>query len=127
MKNLTKPKPFHVDKRGSITQLLNRSVKIKSALLITCKKNEIRANHYHKKDEHYVYLLKGQMKYYYKDVNNNLSKTKSIIINKGEIIRTPAMEAHSMKFLKNSIFLALSTEPRNQQKYEKDTVKIKLI
>ena len=128
MKFVTKVKPFYTDERGSISHLLsNKAKKIKSVLLITCKKDSVRANHYHKRDIHYVYMLKGRMKYYHLDVKEKQSKKKSVIVNAGELIYTPAKVAHSMKFLEDSTFLALSTEPRNQGTYEKDTIKIKLI
>jgi len=128
MKYIKKVKPFYTDERGSISHLLtNKAKKIKSVLLITCKKDSVRANHYHKRDIHYVYMLKGRMKYYHLDVKEKQSKKKSVIVNAGELIYTPAKVAHSMKFLEDSTFLALSTEPRNQGTYEKDTIKIKLI
>lgn len=121
-------KPLHSDGRGTITQLLNRSThKIISALLITCKKNSVRANHYHKKDCHYVFMLRGRMEYYYRNLTIPNAKKRMILVKKGQVIYTPAMFAHSMKFIENSIFLALSTEKRNQKNYESDTVKIKLI
>ncbi len=128
MKLIKKIKPFHTDKRGSMFHLLtDDSIKIKSVLLITCKKNSVRANHWHKHDTHYVYMLKGRMKYYYKDLNKIQSKKKNIIVKAGEIVFTPSKVAHSMKFLEDSIFITLSTEIRNQKEYEKDTVKINLM
>src|SRR3990167_7173158 len=125
MEIVKKIKPIQSDERGSITQLLDK--KIKSVLLITCKKDSIRANHWHKKDTHYVYMLKGRMKYYYQNIRIDKSKKESIIVHEGEIIYTPSGMAHSMKFLEDSIFLAFSTELREQKKYEKDTVRVKLI
>jgi len=34
------------------------------------------------------------------------------------------MLAHSMKFLKDTVFFAYTTEKRNQKNYEKDTVRV---
>lgn len=119
--------PIQSDDRGSITQLLPETINIKSVLLITCNKGSIRANHWHKKDTHYVYMLKGRMRYYYQNLIIQNSKRKSIIVRKGEIVYTPSGTAHSMKFLENSVFLALSTQSREQKKYEKDTIRVKLI
>ena len=55
-------KPEFTDERGEIFKLLDDGkTVVKSVLLITCKKGAIRANHYHKKDSHYVYMLSGSM------------------------------------------------------------------
>lgn len=121
-----------------MSYLLDNSVSITSALYITCKKGSIRANHYHKKDTHYSYMLKGRMEYTYKNVKSQNSKVKirpdtvgtkrkTIIVNAGEIVETPPMTVHAMRFLEDSVFLALTTESRDQDKYERDTIRVKLI
>lgn len=127
MQYVKKIKPFHVDERGEMSYLLDDSISITSVLLITCKKGAIRANHYHKKDTHYSYMLKGKMEYTYQNLSAKAKRKKTIIVKEGEIVCTPSMIGHAMKFLEDSIFLALTTEQRNQKKYEKDTVRIKLI
>lgn len=123
MKTVRKIKPFLIDKRGEMSFLLEDETPITSALLITSKKGSLRAGHYHKKDTHYVYLLQGKMEYSYKDLEDKNSRKKKIIIDQGDIIFTPPMIAHTMKFLKDSVFIALTTEKRNQKSYEKDTVR----
>ena len=54
-------------------------------------------------------------------------KLKTIVVNAGEIVESPPMTMHAMRFLEDSIFIALTTEARDQKKYEKDTVRVKLI
>lgn len=120
-------KPFFVDKRGEMFHLLDGETKITGALLITCKKGAIRANHYHKKDTHFSYMLKGSMEYTYQDLKNKKSKKHTVTVRAGEIVESPPMTAHVMKFLEDSEFLALTTEERDQKKYEKDTVRISLL
>lgn len=127
MKFVKKVNPFHVDERGEMFFLLDKSTPITSVLYITCKKGAIRANHYHKKDTHYSYMVKGSMEYVYKDVNSKHAKEHKVIIKKGEIVETPPMIIHAMRFLEDSIFIALTTEARDQKKYEKDTVRVKLV
>lgn len=127
MKFVKKIKPFHVDERGEMFYLLDKSVPITSALYITCKKGSIRANHYHKKDTHYSYMVKGSMEYTYKNVLDKNAKKHKVIIRKGEIVESPPMTMHAMRFLEDSIFIALTTEARDQKKYEKDTIRVKLI
>lgn len=125
MPKIIKINPFFKDKRGEMTYLINNDIKINSVLIITCKKGSIRANHFHKKDSHFSYLIEGKMEYFYKTKLQD--RIQKHILNKGDMIFTPANEIHAMRFLKNSIFLALSTEKREREKYENDTIRIKLI
>lgn len=125
MKIVRKVEPFHIDERGTMSYILDHAAIITSALLITSKKGSVRANHYHKKDSHYVYLLEGKMEYTYQGVGSK--KRQSVIVNKGEVVFSPPMIMHAMRFLENTVFLTLTTESRNQKKYENDTVRIKLI
>lgn len=126
MKVVQSIKPFHKDERGEMFHLLDKEVNFTSVLLITSKKGTIRANHYHKKDTHYCYVIEGKMEYTYKEIGNNKPK-KTVIIKKGDVVTTLPMTQHAMKFLEESVFLALTTESRDKKKYEKDTVRIKLV
>lgn len=118
-------KPEFVDKRGFIARIIDKTkLEIRSVLLITSKANTQRANHYHKKDSHYVYCLSGKFKYSEKDVRHSRSKEKSIIVKSGDLILTPPMHWHSMYFLEDTEFLAFTTETRNQKKYELDTIRL---
>ena len=119
-------KPDFTDERGDIIKLLDDGkTNIKSVLLITCKKGAIRANHYHKEDTHYVYMLYGSMEYTEQDLNTK--KTETVVVNKGDMVFTPPMKPHAMKFLEESAFLTLATESRHHDHYEDDIVRIKII
>lgn len=122
-----KLKPFHTDERGTMTHLLDGKVKIVSALLITCRKGAVRANHYHTHDTHYSYMLKGSMEYTYQDIRKKGAKKQSVIVKEGEIVISPPLVAHAMLFLEDSVFLALTTEKRDQSSYETDIIRLKLI
>lgn len=125
MTTVKKIKPFHTDERGEMSYLLDEKVKITNALLISSKKASIRANHYHKTDSHYSYLLKGKIKYITQDIKQK-GKKKITIIKAGEMFYTPPNLIHAMVFLEDSLFLALTTESRDQKKYEKDLVRVKI-
>lgn len=124
MKTVKKIKPFHIDNRGEISHLLDGEIPFTSALLVTSKKGSLRANHYHKKDTHYVFMLKGEMEYGYRNIKQKNNRKRKIIVKEGDLIFTPPMVAHVMRFLEDSIFLALTTEKRQQALYERDTVRI---
>ena len=56
-------KPF-VDSRGAIQPLVDKMMK--SAVMIESKKDSLRANHYHKTDWHYCYVVSGTIEYYHR-------------------------------------------------------------
>lgn len=126
MKLVRKAKPFHIDERGEMTYLI-KDVVIQGVLLITCKKNSIRANHFHEKDSHYSYVLHGSMEYSYRKGEEDKNPTKHVIVKKGEMVYTPPREAHAMRFLEDSAFLTFTTEKRKKDKYEEDLRRIELI
>lgn len=118
--------PEFVDMRGAIAKILDDGkTNIKSILLITSRKGAIRANHYHRKDTHYSYLLSGSMEYYEKSAEGG--DIEKVLLRAGDMVFTPAMRIHAMKFLEDSTFLACATESRSQEEYEADTVRVPLI
>jgi len=112
------------DARGKLEPLID-DLDMKSAILITSHRGAIRANHYHKTDWHYCYLLKGEMEYGWRDVGSSTSP-ESLIVKQGQMIFTPAMVEHAMRFTEESVFLALSGNPRDQVSYEEDLVRVEL-
>ena len=52
------------DERGYLLKILDKG--FSSSLEIFSKKGSIRANHYHKKDEHFCYILKGEILFFYR-------------------------------------------------------------
>lgn len=124
MKLFKNIKPDFTDERGNITKLLDDGKTIiKSTLLISSRTGSIRANHYHKKDSHYCYMLSGKMEYTEKKVGADDSKRETIIVEAGDMVYTPPMAIHAMRFLEDSVFIALATNFRHQEAYEEDTVK----
>ena len=116
-------KPF-VDVRGSIQPLVD--LMMRSAVMIESKAGSLRANHYHKTDWHYCYVISGQIRYFYKDLNSK-QKPKLLIVDKGNMVFTPPLVEHCMKFNVDTLFLTLSRNPRDQEAYEEDVVRVNLI
>ena len=116
-------KPF-IDKRGSIQPLVD--LMMKSAVIIESKAGTLRANHYHKTDWHYCYVIKGKIEYFHREVNST-KKPELIIVEKENMIFTPPMVEHCMKFPLDTLFLTLSRNPRDQKTYEEDVVRTNLI
>lgn len=121
-------KPEFIDERGGITRLLDSPYldsPIKSILHITCKAGSIRSNHYHKKDSHWCYILSGKAEWYQRPVEGD--ETEKEILNAGDMVYDPPNVIHAGRFLEDTVELVFCTEPRNQDNYEADTIKFKLI
>ena len=116
--------PPHEDNRGYIQSLVNYPVK--NVSLIFTESNCVRSNHYHYTDWHYMYVLEGEFDYYYRKTGtNDALKVKKFI--KGDLVFTPPMEDHATIFIQNTILIVMSRNPRDQETYERDTVRIELI
>lgn len=114
------PKGYE-DARGIIQPLCD--LNMKSASLIVSKANTWRANHYHKNDWHFIYVLKGSFEYYFRKTNSE-EKIKKKIIKKGELLFTGPVVDHAMFYTEETEIIVLSKNPRDQKTYEEDTVRI---
>ena len=65
------------DSRGIIQPLCD--LNMKSASLIVSNPNSWRANHYHKKDWHFIYVLEGSFEYYFRKTNSNEKIKKKLL------------------------------------------------
>jgi len=120
---IIKTKLRNKDSRGSILSICD--IPCKNVSIINCKKNTIRSNHYHKKDYHVMYVVKGEIDYFYKKIKGK--KINYIKVKKNELIYTPPMEIHATYFPKNTVLIVSSKNPRDQATYEKDTVRVEMI
>lgn len=116
--------PPHADERGEIQNLVNYPVKNTS--LITSKKGTVRSNHYHVTDWHYMYIISGQADYYFRPTNSG-QKPEKIILKQGDMVFTPPMEDHATVFTEDTVLLAMSRNPRDQESYESDVKRIVLV
>ncbi|OGE78147.1 MAG: hypothetical protein A2751_03220 [Candidatus Doudnabacteria bacterium RIFCSPHIGHO2_01_FULL_46_14] len=118
-------KPEVVEDRGNITRILDVEEPLHSVLYVTSKAGSTRSNHYHKEDTHYCYIISGKAQWHERAVDGG--QIEKEILNAGDMVETPPMTIHAVKFLEDTVFLAFSTQPRNQEHYEDDTVRVKLI
>ena len=116
--------PAVSDPRGEIHNLFEG--RIEHIALITSKKGTVRANHYHKEDHQYIYLVSGAFESHSCDVTNP-EKKQVLELKPGDIVETPAMIAHAQKFSEDSVFLALTTRQRESGQYEEDTIAYEVI
>jgi len=109
------------DERGSIQPLVD--VKMKSSVLITSKTGSVRANHYHKTDWHYCYVLYGEIIYYHRPHGSD-QKPKKEVIKEGQMFFTPPMIEHAMVFTKKTKFITWGRNSRVQKVYEADVFRV---
>ena len=114
------PKSYE-DARGVIQPLCD--LNMKSASLIVSKPNTWRANHYHKTDWHFIYVLKGSFEYYFKKTNSD-EKVQKKNVKKGDLLFTGPVVDHAMFYTEETEIIVLSKNPRDQKTYEEDTVRI---
>lgn len=116
--------PAHVDERGAIQSLVN--FPMKNLSLISSKAGTVRSNHYHVTDWHYMYVLSGTFDYYYRPTGST-EKPETIRLSVGEMVFTPPMEDHATVFLEDTQLIVTSRNPRDQESYESDVVRVVLV
>jgi quercetin dioxygenase-like cupin family protein len=112
------------DARGEIIPLVD--LPMKSCVLITSKKGTVRANHYHKTDWHFCYVLDGTIEYHHRP-HGEEGPGEIVTLRKGEMFFTPPMVDHAMVFLDDTTFLTLGRNSRAQEVYEADIERINYV
>jgi dTDP-4-dehydrorhamnose 3,5-epimerase-like enzyme len=120
-----KIEPAFEDERGAIANVLEEP--ISHVAVITSKKGSVRGNHYHPEQVQYEYLISGSYESVSKDLRKKDSKEEKMTIEAGDLVITPPMVAHAMKFTEDSIMLNLTTGKRDSHNLPEHTKKYKLI
>ena len=111
------------DSRGEILSIVDYPVN--NVSIIESLPGTFRSNHYHHVDFHFMYLLEGEIDYFYKSVDSD--EINYLKIKSKETIFTPAKEIHSCYFPVFTSMVVSSGFPRDQKTYEEDTVRISLV
>ena len=111
------------DERGYLLKILDKG--FSSCIEIFSKKGSIRANHYHKKDEHFCYILKGKILFFYRNRKKG-SKLNYKVMKKGDLFFTTYDQDHLAYFLKTTHFLSYSSRKRSKFDYESDLVRLNM-
>ena len=109
------------DARGAIQPLVD--LPMESCVLISSKKGAVRANHYHRTDWHFCYVMSGSIDYYERPHGSTEAPTK-VRVKTGELFFTGPMVEHMMAFPEDTVFLTLGRNSRTQEAYEADVVRI---
>ena len=72
-----------------------------------------------------MYILEGEIDYFYKDVDTG--EIEYLKVRQGDNIFTPDNELHATYFPVKTVMVVSSKFPRDQETYERDTVREALI
>ncbi len=111
------------DDRGRILSIVDHT--IRNVSIIDSFPNSMRSNHFHYKDFHFMYVLEGEIDYFFKPLDSE--KVEYMKIKPGQTIFTPNNEIHSCHFPKHTKLVVSSGFPRDQKTYEADTVRVDFI
>lgn len=111
------------DARGGILSIVDEP--IMNVSIITCNPGAIRSNHYHLTDFHFMYVLEGEIDYFYKE--RDTDEVKYLKVRQGDNIFTPDNEIHATYFPVHTRLIVSSKLPRDQETYERDTVRVTFV
>lgn len=111
------------DQRGGILSIVDN--KVENISIISCNPGSIRSNHYHYDDFHFMYVLEGDFDYFFKDLDGG--EVQYLKVRAGETIFTPPNEIHACYFPESTRLIVCSKNPRDQETYEADTVRVDFV
>ena len=118
------PEPALIDERGSITNLL--LTPITSVADISSVRGSVRANHYHRTDWHYTYVVHGKVLYFERDIGD-VSVPEPTAYASGQMFFTPPMREHAMLFAEDSVVMTFAKNVRNHENHEADVVRVEFV
>lgn len=111
------------DFRGSIESIVDEPVC--NVSIIDSESGVIRSNHYHHVDFHFMYVLEGEIDYFFKQIDQvDIGYYK---VGVGSTIFTPPKEIHACFFPVATRLIVSSKNPRDQNTYESDTVRVEFL
>lgn len=119
----TKIKIATRDDRGNISDIFYNH-HIDHIAIINSKKGAFRGDHYHKFTTQHILMTKGSLRYYYRKVDEDNSKVKSVVVQEGEMVTTGPNEVHALEILEDNQFIAFSEGKRGGNDYESDTFRV---
>src|SRR5262245_30688955 len=94
-----------VNENGKIQNLLLE--RFTSAALITSVAGAVRANHYHKTDWHYSYVVSGAVRYFWRPAGSK-ERPAEQLFPAGTMFFTPPMVEHAMFFPEQTTFITFA-------------------
>lgn len=102
------PPAFKTD-FGTIKNLILKP--IQSVAVIESVRGSVRANHYHKTDWHYAYVVRGKVLYFERGVGE-IGLPDAVEFFPGQMFFTPPMREHAMVFVKDTTIFTFAKNVR---------------
>ncbi len=116
--------PF-VNQNGSIHNLVTE--KFTHVAMLTTPEGAIRANHYHKTDWHYSYVVSGVIGYYHRPAGSK-ETPKLIICTPGMMVFSPPLVEHAKFFHQDTVYFTFAKNARSEhQTHEDDLVRVPML
>lgn len=112
--------PVFTDERGDILDLVEE--KVAHVGYITFKKGAVRASHYHLQSVQFSYILSGTLTL--RTSAPDGSGAQEYELTEGTLTRIPPMLVHTYMAQTDAAILDMTTLSRNDDGYEKDTVRV---
>jgi quercetin dioxygenase-like cupin family protein len=116
--------PGFVDARGEIRNLL--LTPITSVAVIDSKRGSVRANHYHRTDWHYAYVISGKVLYFERAIGAT-DVSDPVAYTAGDMFFTPPMREHTMLFAEDSVIMTFAKNVRDHATHEADLVRVEVV
>lgn len=113
----------HDDPRGRIQDLLPVAGDVQVQVIISCR-GALRGNHVHQRGNHFSYLARGKMNYYWREPDGSL---QTLEIEPGQMFFTPPKIEHAMRFWEDSVLVVVGSGRGGQDEYEADTTRVNLV
>jgi len=120
--DVEEPLELHEDIRGRIVDIFYDE-NVQHIAILDSNPGTIRGDHYHKKTVQYMLITKGSLEYWYKPVDSD-EPAKVIVLNEGDLIKTPENEIHALRMVGANQFLAITIGVRGGKDYESDTIRV---
>ena len=72
-------------------------------------------------------MVSGKMEYFEKVIDADNSTAESVVLEAGDMVYSPPLRVHAMRFLEDTTWITLATKSRKDGRYEEDTVRVKFI
>jgi hypothetical protein len=117
--------PPFVNQNGSIINLLTE--RFTHVAMLNSPDGAVRANHYHKTDWHYSYVLRGTMHYYFRRAGSR-QRPRMIEVRPGMMVFSPPLVEHGKFFVGSSQYMTFAKNERSDHAiHEADLVRVPLI
>lgn len=116
--------PPFANANGEITNLLLE--RFSSAAVISSTPGALRANHFHKTDFHYAFVVSGTVEYFHRPVGSSAAPERCVFT-PGQVFFSPPMVEHAMFFPHGGTILTLARNIRDTAHHEEDVVRVELV